>query len=288
MSWYRIGLALMMICLLTVSHAMAQKSETASDPASVQEASKEVLATVNGQPLTKLHFQQLLGQYRPETQAQAAQNKGRFMRELVLQELLAQEGARIQIENDPAIQARLKIQRNSAIARAVVQKYIAEKGNITDARISEHYEKNKANYKADEQITASHILVKTEDEAKAIHTELKQGKDFAELAKAKSTGPSGPRGGELGTFGRGRMVPAFEKAAFALKVGEISEPVKTQFGYHVIKVTNRSDSRPKELQEVKEDIRRDLMSEYVNSLIKDLQDKAKVDIKNPEYAFENQ
>ena len=286
MSWLRTSLSVMVLCLLAAPYAMAQKADPAPKPAA--DTSKEILATVNGQPLTQLDYDQLIQQYRPEARAMAQQNKGRFMRELVLQELLAQEGKRIKIEADPAIQSRLKIQKNSTIARAVVQKYIEEKGNVTDDRIRKHYDENKASYTEDAQVSASHILVKTEDEAKEILKELKAGKDFAELAKAKSTGPSGPRGGDLGTFGRGRMVPAFEKAAFGLKVGEVSEPVKTQFGYHVIKVTNRSEAAPKTFEQVQEDIRRTLTSEYVESLLKELQDKADVDVKNPEYAIKDQ
>ncbi len=284
MSWLRTGLTVMVICLLAAPYGMAQKTDPA--PKSDTDTSKEVLATVNGEPLTQLDYDQLLQQYRPEARAQAQQNKGRFMRELVLQELLAQEGKRLKVEDDPALQSRLKIQRNGAIARAVVQKYIQEEGNVTDERLRSHYDKNKASYTEDEQVSASHILVKTEDEAKEVHKEIKAGKDFAELAKAKSTGPSGPRGGELGTFGRGRMVPEFEKAAFALKVGEVSEPVKTQFGYHVIKVTKRTEAAPKTFEAVQEDIRRTLTSEYVESLLKDLQGKAKVEVKNPEYAIQ--
>lgn len=88
------------------------------------------------------------------------------------------------------------------------------------------------------QVKASHILVKTESEARKILEDLKKGADFAKLAKEKSQCPSKKRGGNLGWFGRGKMVPEFEKAAFSLKKGELSDIVKTQFGYHIIKVTN--------------------------------------------------
>ena len=193
MSWLRTGLIVMVICLLAVSHGMAQKADSASK--SDADAAKEVLATVNGTPLTQLDYDQLLQQYRPEARAMAEKNKGRFMRELVLQELLAQEGKRLKVEDDPALQSRLKIQKNGAIARAVVQKYIKEEANVTDERMRSHYDENKASYTEGEQVSASHILVKTEDEAKEVLKEIKAGKDFAEVAKAKSTGPSGPKGG---------------------------------------------------------------------------------------------
>ena len=287
MSWFRLSLTLMVACLLAAPYGMAQQAAPAKDT-SPQDTGNDVLAIVNGATLTKMHYEQLLQQYRPEARSAAEQNKGRFMRELVLQEILAQEGERLKVESDPQLQARLRIQKNGAIARAVVQKYIAEKSNVTDERILEHYEKNKATFTSDEQISASHILLKTEAEAQAALKEIKQGKDFAEVAKAKSTGPSAPRGGELGTFGRGRMVPEFEKAAFALKTGDVSEPVKTQFGYHIIKVTDRTEAAPQSFDEVQDNIRRTLISQYVESLLDDLQSKAKVEIKNPEYAIKDQ
>jgi peptidyl-prolyl cis-trans isomerase C len=282
MSWFRISLTLMVVCLLATPYGMAQQTTPAKD------TDNEVLAIVNGAPLTKMHYEQLLQQYRPEARSAAQQDKGRFMRELVLQEILAQEGQRLHLEEDPELQARLKIQKNSAIARAVVQKYIAEKSNVTDERMRDHYEKNKASFISDEQISASHILLKTEAEAQAALKEIRQGKDFAEVAKAKSTGPSAPRGGALGTFGRGRMVPEFEEAAFALKVGDVSEPVKTQFGYHIITVTDRTEATPQSFDEARDDIRRTLISEYVESLLDDLQHKAKIEIKNPEYTIQDQ
>jgi parvulin-like peptidyl-prolyl isomerase len=128
--------------------------------------------------------------------------------------------------------------------------------------------------------------VQTKDEAETVLKELKSGKPFADVAKERSIGPSAPNGGDLGTFGQGRMVPAFEKAAFALKVGEISEPVQTQFGYHVITVTDRQAARTRPFEEVKEEIRESLVSDYIEGLVDDLRKKATVEVKNPAYKFE--
>jgi len=89
------------------------------------------------------------------------------------------------------------------------------------------------------QVRASHLLVKTEEEVKKLREEILAGKDFAEVAKEVSMCPSGAKGGDLGYFGRGQMVPEFDKAAFSLPVGEISEPIKTQFGWHLLVVTGQ-------------------------------------------------
>lgn len=277
MSGLRLSTMLAGLCLLVAIHGLVQADTHSSD------SEKEVIAVINGQPLTKMHYDQLLQQYRPEARQWAEQNKGRFMRELVLQEILAQEGKRLNLEKSPEVQARLRVQENSTLARAVVQKYIDEKADITDQRMHQYYDQHKGEFVEEEQVTASHILVKTEEEAQGIQKELKNGKNFEELAKEKSTGPSGPKGGSLGTFGRGRMVGPFEEAAFALKAGEISDPVKTQFGWHIIKVTEHSAGDQQSFDQVREDIRQKMSSEYVQTLLKDLQDKASVEIKDPAY-----
>ena len=282
MSWSNVTAALAITSLLLTAPASGQQDK----PAAAKTDGSEVIAVVNGQALTKMHFDQMLQQYNPQTRAMAAQNKGRLMRELVLQELLAQEGRQIKLDQEPAMKARIRVQTNSTIARSVVRKYVDEKSGITDEILRKHYDANQSKYKEGEKLTASHILVKTEDEAKAILAELKQGKDFAELAKEKSTGPSGPNGGTLGSFGRGRMVPEFEKAAFAMKTGEVSEPVKTKFGWHVIKVTDHQEGKQKTFEDAKADIRQSLVSEYIQTVLKDISDKATIEIKDPAYQYE--
>lgn len=282
MSCFRWTTALAILGLCLTSPATAQQAK----PAEPADLSTEVIAVVNGEPLTKMEFDQMLQLFNPQARAMAAHNKSQFMRELVLQVLLAQEGRRIKLDQDPVIQARLKVQTTSALARSVIQKYVEDESGIDDDAIRKHYDANKGDYVSTEKLTASHILVKTEDEAKAVLQELKTGKDFAELAKQKSTGPSAPNGGSLGSFERGRMVPAFEKAAFAMQPGDISDPVKTQFGWHVIKVTERTSSKQRSFDESKKEIRQALVTKYIQSVLTDLTGKASVEIKNPAYKYE--
>ena len=125
----------------------------------------------------------------------------------------------------------------TASDRVLAESWIGEKisNDVNDAAIEKAYKTFVADTASREQVTAAHILVATEDEAKTIIASLAGGADFAELAKSKSTGPSGPNGGSLGKFGRGQMVPAFENAAFALENGKITTAqVQPQFGWHVI------------------------------------------------------
>lgn len=161
--------------------------------------------------------------------------------------------------------------------------------SVTDEAVKARYDEEIAKIKPQQEVRARHILVKTEDEAKAVIEELKQGGDFEKLAKEKSTGPSGARGGDLGFFGSGQMVPAFEKAAFALEPGGVTQtPVKTQFGYHVIKVEEKRDKAPPALEQVAPQIRNGLLRDAYTELVKGERDKAGVAITDDAYKLPQQ
>ncbi|MNK90908.1 Foldase protein PrsA 1 precursor [compost metagenome] len=173
--------------------------------------------------------------------------------------------------------------------------------SVSEDRLKAFYSENQAQFKHDEEVSAAHILIKTdatakdpkEDEAKAlakIQDLLKQirgGADFAELAKKNSEDPgSGAQGGDLGFFGKGRMVPEFEKTAFGMKDGEVSEPFKTQFGYHIIKRNEYRPARTETYDQVKEQIRENLLSQERNQAFQKWVDAQKKDAKivvKPEY-----
>ena len=129
---------------------------------------------------------------------------------------------------------------------------------------------------ADESVKASHILVKEEAQAKELISKIKNGGSFEELAKEFSTCPSGKNGGDLGYFSKGQMVKPFEDVAFGLKSGELTaEPVQTQFGWHVIKVTDKKEAKQKDLAEIKGEIRSSLLYEKQKQKLTQLTDKAK-------------
>ncbi|WP_150268486.1 peptidylprolyl isomerase [Paenibacillus tepidiphilus] len=148
-----------------------------------------------------------------------------------------------------------------------IRKLLEPKITVTDEEISTYFNDNKASFNQEEQVRASHILVETKEEADAIVTELKGGADFATLAKEKSadTG-SKDNGGDLNFFTRAEMVAEFSDAAFNLKVGEVSEPVKSDYGYHIIKVTDRKEAHEYTLEEKKEDIKKTLTSQKVSEM----------------------
>jgi len=177
----------------------------------------------------------------------------RFVDELVKKEMLYQEAKKKGFESNPEYQKKLEEFKKLTLISMMLEKEIEGKAKVTDKDVKDYYEKHKAELTTNNQIKASHILVKTEDEAKKIVDQLKKGGDFAKIAKEKSidTG-SAKNGGDLGFFSRGQMVPEFETAAFSLKEGEIGGPVKTQFGYHVIKVTGKKEGKVVDFEKVKD------------------------------------
>ncbi|GMK38646.1 hypothetical protein PCCS19_17000 [Paenibacillus sp. CCS19] len=167
--------------------------------------------------------------------------------------------------------------------QARLRKLLSSQINISESAIRTYYDENKSSFGTPEQVRASHILVETKAEADAIYTQLKNGADFAQVAKEKSidTG-SAVGGGDLNYFQRGDMVAEFEDAAFSLKVGEISQPVQSDFGYHLILVTDHKSAVTKTFEDVKEQIKDTLTSQKIYELAQTFVSelRAKADIKN--------
>ena len=171
----------------------------------------------------------------------------------------------------------------AAADRVLAESWIGEKINkeVNEAAIEKAYKIFVADTASREQVTAAHILVATEDEAKAIISSLREGADFGELAKDKSTGPSGPNGGSLGKFGRGQMVPAFENAAFALKDGETTtEPVQTQFGWHVIKVESKEIAPAPTIGDMREQLVQTLSTQALGRVLEGLRAKQEIKLRS--------
>ncbi len=147
-----------------------------------------------------------------------------------------------------------------------IEKLIGPNIEITDEQIKTYFEENKDSLGQSVKVEASHILTETKEEAEEIKAQLADGADFAEVAKEQSTDTvSAENGGQLGTFGVGEMAPEFEEAAFAMEVGGISEPVETEFGFHIIKVTDKTEATAPTLENSKEQIEGLLFDEQLNS-----------------------
>ena len=151
------------------------------------------------------------------------------------------------------------------------------KAAVTDAEMRKVYDEAIGQMKSEPEVRARHILVETEDEAKAVVAELKKGADFAELAKSKSKDPGSADGGDLGYFTKDQMVPEFSEVAFKLEKGALSDPVKSQFGWHVIKVEDKRDRQPPEFDKVKDQLETYLVRRSQSALITKLRAEGKIE-----------
>jgi len=151
------------------------------------------------------------------------------------------------------------------------------KAAVTDAALHKVYDDAIGQMKKETEVRARHILVETEDEAKAVVAELKKGADFAELAKSKSKDPGSADGGDLGYFTKDQMVPEFSEVAFKLDKGQLSDPVKSQFGWHVIKVEDKRERQPPDFEKVKDQLENFLVRKSQSELITKLRAEGKIE-----------
>jgi parvulin-like peptidyl-prolyl isomerase len=245
--------------------------------------------TVNGEEITKDEIAQVMGSQATQFDTLDDSMKKRVIDMLVDRKLLAQNASKSGVENTPSYKEKLEAIKKELTLNVWMEEEAKKiESSTTDADLKAFYEKNKDKFSSPAQLNARHILVKTEDEAKAIIKTLSEAKDakaeFIKLAKEKSTGPSGKMGGDLGWFPLNRMVPEFSNSADKLKKGEFTkEPVKTQFGYHVIYLEDRKGATEKKFEEVKEQIKamvnRDKFNKFVESTVAKLKKDAKIDLK---------
>lgn len=260
------------LILGSISHSFAQVTPS--------NAPKDfVVATVNGQNIMESEisgfYNTLPPQYR---QIPYAQIRNQLVERLIDQILVASAAKKQGLDKEPAHQQRLSSIERSLLNEAYMSQIM--KAEVTDTKVRDAYLKSIALQPKREEVRARHILVKTKAEAEAIIAQLKKGADFIKLAKEKSTGPSGKNGGDLGFFGPGQMVPPFSKAAFALDKGQITEtPVKTQFGFHVIKVEDRRVSGAANFEQASEKIRAEMQEKAFDKAIGKLRSEAKIKMK---------
>ena len=177
----------------------------------------------------------------------------RVVNELINQYLITKQAYNEKLDLDQKVINLVKKSQDKILAKYWLNNYI--KNETKEEKIKTFYNNYLKSFQKYKEANASHILVKNNEEAKAIIKKINNKSKFSELAKTHSTGPSGKNGGNLGWFGPGQMVKEFEQATFSLEKGEISqEPVKTKFGFHIIKLNDIRDAKPKKLEEIKQNI----------------------------------
>ena len=197
---------------------------------------KRVVATVNTTELTYDDFMQRIKMLELERGPVAPDRYVEILRAMIREEILYQAAVGQQLDAKEEVKKRLEISRRQVLIEELLRQKVTPASQVTEEEVKRAYEDNKIQLTT-EAVKVSHIMVKTESEAETIQAELKAGKSFEDLAKAKSQDAgSAEKGGELGMLSRGQTEPEFETAAFALKDGEVSGVVKTQYGYHIIKV----------------------------------------------------
>lgn len=228
--------------------------------------SQKVLAKVNGREITEKELQmfyQTLGQ-QVQSQFQGEEGMKRLLDELIYQELFYSEAVDANIEATEGFQAELNLAKENLLKQYNIRQLL-EGIQVTDEESKVFYEENPQYFSEGEQVKASHILVETIEKANEIVEEMKGELSFEDAAMKYSTCPSNQKGGDLGFFQKGQMVPEFEAVAFAMENDAVSEPVQTQFGYHIIKKTDHKKSDVKPLSEVADQIKQQLLIQKQNA-----------------------
>ena len=241
------------------------------------------IAVVNGKPVPKARVDALMAQITKQASARGQQLPPDFDKlvrdKVVLDEMFVQEAEKRGLAASPDFKAQMEMARENILVQALLADY-EKKNPVTDAEVKAEYDKYKAQASGTEY-RARHILVEKEDEAKALIKQIQEGGNFEELAKKNSKDPgSGANGGDLDFASASSYVPEFSQALVKLKKGEMTqEPVKTQFGYHIIKLEDTRDAQFPPLEEVKPQIQQRLTQQKVASFRDEIRSKAKTDYK---------
>ena len=266
---------------LMASGGLSAEDQPADKAAATPPSGDTTIATVNGQELPLDLFRRFYAERLRQSNTQnTPQFQNQAFNEFVNIVVTAQDAEKTGLEKEKSFETALDLQRLQLLSSFAIRNAAAT-FEPSEEELQKAYDErfakgNGIDYKA------RHILVKTEDEGKKLIEELKGGADFVELAKSKSLGPTGKDGGELGWFGAGQMVQPFTDATAALKPGEhSSEPVQTQFGWHVILLEETRESKPPALDEVKGQLTAALQRNALGAYVAELREKADLDL-NPD------
>jgi peptidyl-prolyl cis-trans isomerase C len=243
-------------------------------------AEDAVVANVNGNQIKKSDLDFAASEVGPQlSQVPVAERRGALLQFVIENELMAEAADKDKLGEATTFQGRLAYHKRRALRDAYYDKAVRD--GVSDSDAKAIYEQKIKDVKPQDEIHARHILVTSEEEAKQVIERLKKGEDFATVAKEKSKDPNA-EGGGLGWFTRGQMLKPFDDAAFALEVGQISQPVQTQFGWHVIKVEGKRQKPAPTFEQVKDMITAQLIQQKAQQITRELQGQAKIEIVDPE------
>jgi len=277
-------LCLLVFLIFNFSFVFADEgtSATETNPEDVETIlpPETILASFGGQTITLGEFNQLWEQVPEDYKLQL--DKSIVLDQVISEKLLIQEANNMGLEKDNDVLEQIKKMTEQILVQALIEREILDKVDVNDEEVSEYYEQNKGNFTEKEQVHLYNILLESEEEAQDILEQLKAGGDFSEIAKEKSTGPSAAQGGDLGYLIKGTIITEIEEVVFALEVEELSEVIKTDFGFHILKITEKKPEIVKTLEEVKEDIIQTLLpvkqKEAFDNLLEELKGKTEIEI----------
>ena len=281
--------AILTLCLLAFfifnpSSILADEgtSTTETNPENVETIlpPETIVASFSGQTITLGEFNQLWEEVPEDYKLQL--DKSMVLDQMISEKLLIQEAKNMGLEEDNDVLEQIKKMTEQILVQVLIEREILDKIKVNDEEVLEYYEKNKESFTEKEQVYLYNILLETEEEAQDILEQLKAGGDFSEIAKEKSAGPSAAQGGDLGYLTKGTIIPEIEEVVFALEVEELSEIINTDFGFHILKITEKKAETVKTLEEVKEDIIQTLLpnkqKEAFENLLEELKGKAEIEI----------
>lgn len=234
----------------------------------------KILATVQGKAITEqdvsLFLQALVREIGQEKAMQYAspEGKGKLVEELISQELLYLDAVDNGLDQEDEFKQEMEAVKKNVLRQYAVKSLLKDV-SVKEEEVRQFHNEHQDEFKAPPSVKASHILVDTKEKAAEILSEIEAGLSFAEAANKYSSCPSSAKGGDLGYFTEGQMVPEFQKAAFDLQVGETSAPVKTQFGYHLIKVVDKKESANRTFEEVKNELTKQLVNKKQHEVYDD-------------------
>jgi peptidyl-prolyl cis-trans isomerase C len=227
------------------------------------------LAQVNGIPITVDQFNRKWSQLSEPARAVYAGPNGKkdFLGELITRELLLQKAHEMNLDRDKTVGERVESFRERLLLDAALHELIEKKIDVTEEDLRARFNAHREALPPIEEARASHILVKTESEARTLLVRLRRGADFAALAKAHSIDPATKdKGGDLGLLRKGRVLPEFDRVVFEMKPGQISDVVRTSYGYHIIRVQSRRTQKPLSVDDVRDELREQIIREKETAL----------------------
>ena len=277
-------LCLLIFFLFNPSSILADEgtSTTETNPEGVETIlpPETILASFGEQTITLGEFTQIWEEVPEDYKLQL--DKSLVLDQIISEKLLIQEAENMGLKEDNDVLEQIKKMTEQILVQVLIEREILDKIKVNDEEVLEYYEQNKDSFTEKEQVHLYNILLETEKEAQDVLEQLKAGGDFNEIAIEKSTGPSATQGGDLGYVAKGTIIPEIEEVVFALELEELSEVIKTDFGFHILKITEKKPETVRTLEEAKEEIIQTLLptkqTEAFENLLEELKGKVEIEI----------